>query len=114
VELRGVTGYKNIQIHNGSYPKDFKGCFGVGNTSALDFLGGSKATLQSLLNLNQCGRLRPDNGERELNPLGLRFRPPQFQIFNTMINVISEPLQHSALPHLRVVYWPSRQSNSDK
>jgi len=51
VELRGVTGYKNIQIHNGSYPKDFKGCFGVGNTSALDFLGGSKATLQSLLNL---------------------------------------------------------------
>jgi RHS repeat-associated protein len=51
VELRGVTGYRNIQIHNGSYPRDFKGCFGVGSTSAIDFLGGSRSTLQALLNL---------------------------------------------------------------
>jgi RHS repeat-associated protein len=51
VELMGVTGYKNIQIHNGSYPRDFKGCFGVGNFSATDFLGGSKATLDAILNL---------------------------------------------------------------
>jgi len=51
VELRGVTGYRNIQIHNGSYPRDFKGCFGVGNVRGLDFLGGSRATLQELMNL---------------------------------------------------------------
>ena len=51
VELMGVTGYKNIQIHNGSYPRDFKGCFGVGNSSATDFLGGSRTTLDAILNL---------------------------------------------------------------
>jgi hypothetical protein len=51
IELRGVAGYKNIQIHNGSYPRDFKGCFGVGNRAAADFLGGSRTTLNALLDL---------------------------------------------------------------
>ena len=51
VELLGVTGYKNIQIHNDSYPRDFEGCIGVWNTSALDFLGGSRRTLEALLAL---------------------------------------------------------------
>ena len=51
IELLGVTGYKNIQIHNGSYPRDFKGCFGVGIRSSADFLGGSRTTLNDLLNL---------------------------------------------------------------
>jgi hypothetical protein len=51
IELRGVTGYTNIQIHTGSYPRDFKGCFGVGNWSAPDYLGGSRATIDAILNL---------------------------------------------------------------
>jgi hypothetical protein len=66
-----VTGYQNIQIHNGSYPKDFKGCFGVGQSSALDFLGGSKATLQPLLNLinaDGSGRLTVNVNSIPLGP----------------------------------------------
>jgi RHS repeat-associated protein len=71
VELMGVTGYKNIQIHNGSYPRDFKGCFGVGNVSATDFLGGSKATLDAILNL-----IRADgSGRITVNVSGLPIGP---------------------------------------
>ena len=51
VELSGVPGYTNIQIHNGSYPRDFKGCIGVGNHSALDFINGSKVTLEAIIRL---------------------------------------------------------------
>jgi Family of unknown function (DUF5675) len=54
IELLGVTGYKNIQIHAGNYPRDFIGCFGVGNSSGLDFIGGSRATLQQILDLIQA------------------------------------------------------------
>lgn len=39
VELKSVPGYQNIQVHNGNYPKDFKGCFGAGTSHRTDFLG---------------------------------------------------------------------------
>jgi RHS repeat-associated protein len=41
IELQNVPGYHNIQIHNGSYPRNFKGCFGAGTTHSTDFLGGT-------------------------------------------------------------------------
>ena len=51
LELKNVPGYQNIQIHNGNYPRDFKGCFGVGNTRKTDFIGGSQDALNSILNI---------------------------------------------------------------
>jgi RHS repeat-associated protein len=51
LELENVPGYQNIQIHNGNYPRDFKGCFGVGNSHKTDFIGGSQNALNSILNI---------------------------------------------------------------
>ena len=51
LELENVPGYRNIQIHNGNYPRDFKGCFGVGNSHKTDFIGDSKSALNSILNI---------------------------------------------------------------
>jgi RHS repeat-associated protein len=51
IELRNVPGYTNIQIHPGSYPRNFKGCFGAGSSSSLDFLGGTVATQNQILSL---------------------------------------------------------------
>jgi hypothetical protein len=51
IELLNVPGYSNIQIHNGSHPRNFKGCFGAGNASSLDFLGGTIATLNQILSI---------------------------------------------------------------
>jgi hypothetical protein len=48
IELKGVTGYSNIQIHNGNFPKDFIGCFGVGTTKKTDFLGNTKFSLNQI------------------------------------------------------------------
>jgi len=39
VELRNVSGYKNIQIHTGNTADDVKGCFAVGNSRSIDFVG---------------------------------------------------------------------------
>ena len=41
IELRDVPGRTYIQIHTGNYPGEFQGCFGVGNTSSEDSIGGS-------------------------------------------------------------------------
>ncbi len=41
VELENVPGYSNIQIHNGSYPRNFEGCVGAGTSHSTDFLGGT-------------------------------------------------------------------------
>jgi len=41
IELENVPGYHNIQIHNGSYPRNFKGCIGAGTSHSTDFLGGT-------------------------------------------------------------------------
>lgn len=50
IELEDVPGYKNIQIHNGSYPQNFKGCIGVGTSGSTDFLTG---TVYSLNQINE-------------------------------------------------------------
>jgi Family of unknown function (DUF5675) len=71
VELRGVTGYQNVQIHNGSYPNDFKGCVGVGSSNGLDFLGGSRKTLQALIDLinaDGSGRINVNINSLPLGP----------------------------------------------
>jgi len=51
IELIGVPGYSNVQIHNGNYPRNFKGCFGVGNSAGPDFLGNSVPALNSILGI---------------------------------------------------------------
>jgi hypothetical protein len=51
IELIGVAGYNNIQIHNGSYPDDFEGCFGVGSSKGVDFLGGTVRSLKQVLGI---------------------------------------------------------------
>ena len=54
VELLNVPGYQNIQIHNGSYPYNFKGCVGAGTVQSTDFLGG---TVKSMSQINNIIRL---------------------------------------------------------
>jgi hypothetical protein len=39
IELKNVPGYTNVQLHNGSFPWNFKGCFGAGMSHKVDFLG---------------------------------------------------------------------------
>jgi RHS repeat-associated protein len=48
VELLDVDGYENIQIHNGNKPKDFKGCFGAGQTHSEDFIGQSQDAMRKI------------------------------------------------------------------
>jgi uncharacterized protein RhaS with RHS repeats len=51
IELIGVSGYTNIQIHAGSYPRNYRGCIGVGLWSGIDFLGGSRTAVDAILEL---------------------------------------------------------------
>jgi RHS repeat-associated protein len=51
VELMNVPGYQNIQIHNGSYPNNFKGCVGAGTVQSTDFLGGTVNSLNQINNI---------------------------------------------------------------
>lgn len=51
VELKNVPGYQNIQIHNGSYPRNFKGCFGVGSSKKTDFLAGTINSMNQINNI---------------------------------------------------------------
>ncbi|HUW29649.1 MAG TPA: DUF5675 family protein [Sulfuriferula sp.] len=51
VELQNVPGYQNIQIHNGSYPRNFKGCFGAGTSHSTDFLGGTVNGMNQINNI---------------------------------------------------------------
>lgn len=48
VELENVPGYENIQIHNGSYPRNFKGCIGAGTSHKTDFLGNTIDALNQI------------------------------------------------------------------
>ena len=48
IELKNVPNFKNVQIHNGSYPIDFKGCFGAGTTQNTDFLGNTKNSMNKI------------------------------------------------------------------
>ncbi|WP_256381551.1 DUF5675 family protein [Sulfuricella sp. T08] len=51
VELKNVPGYQNIQIHNGNYPRNFKGCFGAGTSQSTDFLGGTVNAINQINNI---------------------------------------------------------------
>lgn len=65
VELQGVPGYQNIQIHNGSYPKNFKGCFGAGDSQSTDFLGGtvnSMGQINSIIQADGSGNITVNVG----------------------------------------------------
>lgn len=48
VELKDVVGYKNIQIHTGNTARNVKGCFAVGITCSIDFVGESKKAMQQI------------------------------------------------------------------
>jgi len=48
IELKNVPGFNHIQIHNGSYPGNFKGCFGAGTGSSPDFLAGTKDAMNQI------------------------------------------------------------------
>jgi len=54
IELQNVIGYTNIQIHIGNDPGDFMGCFGVGNSKSLDFIGNSVAAMNEILSIVQA------------------------------------------------------------
>jgi hypothetical protein len=48
IQRKNVPGYTTIQIHNGSYPRNFKGCFGAGSSPKPDFLGGTKNAMNQI------------------------------------------------------------------
>jgi uncharacterized protein DUF5675 len=60
IELENVPGYQNIQIHNGSYPRDFKGCFGAGTSHSTDFLSGTVNAI------NQINSIIEDDGSGKI------------------------------------------------
>jgi hypothetical protein len=51
IELNKVPGYQNIQIHQGNFPRNFIGCFGVGTSQSLDFIGGSTTAMKKILDI---------------------------------------------------------------
>ena len=54
IELKNVPGYHNIQIHNGNYPRNFKGCFGVGTSHSTDFLGNTVYAINQIDSIIQA------------------------------------------------------------
>ena len=76
IELKNVPGYNNIQIHNGSYPLNFKGCFGAGTKPSPDFLGGSQDAMNQInkiIDADGTGRItvivNPIQNGRPQNPI---------------------------------------------
>lgn len=68
VELQNVPGYQNIQIHNGSYPQNFKGCFGAGTSHGPDFLGGTvngMTQINNIINSDGTGNITVNVGPIE-------------------------------------------------
>jgi hypothetical protein len=60
IELVKFPGYDSIQIHNGSYPRNFKGCFGAGTSRSTDFLGGTKNAMEQIndiVNSDETGNI---------------------------------------------------------
>ena len=51
IELRGVPNATVVQLHPGSFPHNFEGCFGVGDNRNLDFLGGTVNSINGILNI---------------------------------------------------------------
>ena len=54
IELENVPGYQHIQIHNGSYPRNFKGCFGAGTSYSTDFLGNTVDAINQIISIIQA------------------------------------------------------------
>jgi RHS repeat-associated protein len=48
VELVGVGGYENIQIHTGNQPSDAKGCFLAGTSRATDWVSSSGTAMEKI------------------------------------------------------------------
>ncbi|MFA6011948.1 MAG: RHS repeat-associated core domain-containing protein [Desulfobacteraceae bacterium] len=46
-----LIDYIAIQIHNGSYPANYKGCFGVGTGHSTDFLSGTVNSINIITNI---------------------------------------------------------------
>lgn len=68
LELHQVPGYSNIQIHNGNYPRNFKGCFGAGTSHSEDFLGNTLSAMQQIndiVNADATGEITVVIGEVE-------------------------------------------------
>ena len=51
VELEGVAGYSNIQVHNGNAPSAVKGCFLAGTSRAIDWVNYSVSAMNSINNI---------------------------------------------------------------
>ena len=54
IELEKVPNYQHIQIHNGNYPRNFKGCFGAGTSHSTDFLGGTVNAIKQIDSIIQA------------------------------------------------------------
>jgi RHS repeat-associated protein len=54
IQLKNVPGYSDIQIHNGSHPSDFHGCFGAGTSPKPDFLGGTRNAMKQISKIIQA------------------------------------------------------------
>jgi len=51
VELYGVPGASNIQIHVGNSRSDVIGCFAVGTSASKDWVGGSRSAMSQIINI---------------------------------------------------------------
>jgi RHS repeat-associated protein len=51
IELKKVPDFTYIQIHVGNAPSDVEGCFAVGKTRSVDFVGFSRAAMEAILDL---------------------------------------------------------------
>jgi hypothetical protein len=49
IELKGVPGFSNVQIHVGNNKDDVMGCFAVGETRSADSVTSSKGAMKSIL-----------------------------------------------------------------
>ncbi len=55
--VMGVSGFEEIEIHPGNFPKDTEGCCLVGSTRDTDFVGNSRATFAKLMPQLQSGSI---------------------------------------------------------
>ena len=60
IRINGFRKYTNIEIHPGSYPKDFRGCFGAGTTHSTDFLGNTRkgvTIIDKIISQDKTGKI---------------------------------------------------------
>jgi hypothetical protein len=75
VELSGVTGAANVQIHNGNDINDVEGCFAAGKSRSADFVGDS---VNAINDINAI--LNSDNGAITVIVVGGASGPPRVRI----------------------------------